>query len=392
MKSKQTSVECIKVRFGEVARQRKKNVDRENNPFEKYVEGGHLASEDLRVKCFGVFSEAYVGPAFHRIFERGDILYGSRRTYLKKVAVADFDGITANTTFVVEAKNADLFCGELLPYLMLSEGFTNHSVLNSKGSTNPYVNWSDLEKYTFTVPNTKKQKNLLNIFKLSDQSVYAAEAAKVSCQELQMALIYEAFTKKEGWIDYRLSDLCEVKGGRQRSPKYEAGLNPIRYLRPANIKKGIFRDDDVKEMDFSLEELTVYSLAHGDTLLVEGGEESDVGDSLFWRNQIEGPVAFQNTLLRLRADEKKISSSSLYWLMVYMHRSGHFRSIAAGTKIKHIGSKKTSGIIVSLPKNLESIDKKAMLLSEIDLHIASLDKKIDQAKNMRKLLINKLLG
>jgi type I restriction enzyme S subunit len=392
MNKKQTSDDCRELRFGDVARQCKKSVDRENNPFDKYIEGGHIASEDLRIKSFGVFSENYVGPAFHRIFEKGNILYGSRRTYLKKIAIADFDGITANTTFVIEAKNSDLLREDLLPYLMLTDGFTKHSILNSKGSTNPYVNWSDLEKFTFPALNKDRQKSILNILKLSDQSVYTAEAAKVSCQELQMAMIHETFIKKGGWIDYRLSELCEVKGGRQRSPKYEAGINPIKYLRPANIKKGALRDDDIKKMDFNAGELISYSLAHGDILLVEGGEEGDVGDSLFWRNQIEGPVAFQNTLLRLRVDEKKISSSSLYWLIVYMHRFGHFRSIAAGTKIKHIGSKKTSGITVSLPKNLGDIDKKTLLLNEIDLHIASLDSKVEQAKKMRKLLINQLLG
>ncbi|MBG5756255.1 restriction endonuclease subunit S [Pseudomonas aeruginosa] len=392
MNTKKISGNSQKATFSDVARQRKKSVDRENNPFEKYVEGGHIESEDLRIKSFGVFSEGYVGPAFHRLFERGNILYGSRRTYLKKIAVADFDGITSNTTFVIEPKNTNLLCGDLLPYLMLTDNFTKHSVLNSKGSTNPYVNWSDLEKFTFLVPSKAKQKSILNILRLSDLSVYTAEAAKISCQALQMTLIHETFVRKAGWVDYRLGELCEIKGGRQRSPKYEAGVNPIKYLRPANIKKGLFRDDDIKEMDFNAEELINYSLAHGDILLVEGGEETDVGDSLFWRNQIEGPVAFQNTLLRLRADKARISSSALYWLMVYMHRFGHFRSIAAGTKIKHIGSKKTSEITVSLPKNLDSIDKKVCLLNEIDLHITSLDNKIAQAKNLRKRLINKLLG
>jgi hypothetical protein len=43
------------------------------------------------------------------------VLYGSRRTYLKKVAVAGFDGITANSTFVLEPENDELM-PELLPF------------------------------------------------------------------------------------------------------------------------------------------------------------------------------------------------------------------------------------------------------------------------------------
>lgn len=99
-------------------------------------------------------------PAFHRIFRKGQVLYGSRRTYLKKVAVADFDGITANTTFVCETKDQNIFMQELLPFLMLTESFTNHSIRESKGSTNPYINWSDIAKYEFPLPPLEEQKRL----------------------------------------------------------------------------------------------------------------------------------------------------------------------------------------------------------------------------------------
>ncbi len=99
MRDKDRSKGWAVVSFGSIAEQCKESVDRDNNPFERYVEGGHMDSETLRIKRYGTFSDDYVGPAFHRIFRKGQVLYGSRRTYLKKVAVADFEGITANTTF-----------------------------------------------------------------------------------------------------------------------------------------------------------------------------------------------------------------------------------------------------------------------------------------------------
>jgi type I restriction enzyme S subunit len=86
------------VKFGDVVRQCKESVDRDNNPFERYVEGGHMDSDNIHIRRWGEFGDDYVGPAFHRIFRKGQVLYGSRRTYLKKVAIADYDGITAITT------------------------------------------------------------------------------------------------------------------------------------------------------------------------------------------------------------------------------------------------------------------------------------------------------
>jgi type I restriction enzyme, S subunit len=97
------------VRFGDVVRQCKESVDRNSNSFERYVEGGHMESGNIHIRRWGKFGADYVGPAFHRIFRKGQVLYGSLRTYLKKVAIADFDGITANTTFVCETKKTKCF-------------------------------------------------------------------------------------------------------------------------------------------------------------------------------------------------------------------------------------------------------------------------------------------
>ena len=84
-----------KVKFGDIVKDVKFNVDRDNNPYEFYVAGDHMDSEDLNIRRRGRFATDDVGPAFTRIFKKGQVLYGSRRTYLKKVAVADFEGITA---------------------------------------------------------------------------------------------------------------------------------------------------------------------------------------------------------------------------------------------------------------------------------------------------------
>ena len=147
-------------KFGNIVREVKVNVDRDNNPYEFYIAGDHMDSEDLTIHRKGKFSTDDVGPAFTRIFKPGQILYGSRRTYLKKIAVADFEGICANTTFVLETKDDNVFLQSLLPFIMLSDKFTEWSVSHSKGSTNPYVLFSDLASYEFELPSLEEQRVL----------------------------------------------------------------------------------------------------------------------------------------------------------------------------------------------------------------------------------------
>jgi len=95
-------------------------------------------------------------------FKPGHVLYGSRRTYLRKVAVADFEGVTANTTFVVESKDPQVLLPELLPFIMQTESFHEHSIKQSKGSVNPYVNFSDLTRYEFALPPLEEQRRIAN--------------------------------------------------------------------------------------------------------------------------------------------------------------------------------------------------------------------------------------
>ncbi len=149
-----------RVKFGDVIREVKVNVDRTNNPYEFFVAGDHMDTDSLEIRRRGRFEGSVVGPAFTRLFRPGQVLYGSRRTYLRKVAVADFEGVTANTTFVLETKDESVFMQQLLPFLMLTEDFTSFSVKNSKGSTNPYILFSDIAKYEFDLPTIERQREL----------------------------------------------------------------------------------------------------------------------------------------------------------------------------------------------------------------------------------------
>src|SRR6266850_6402967 len=93
-----------RVAFGDVVRLVRDRVDPGHTDLQRYVAGEHMDTDDPRIRRWGLIGDGYLGPAFHMRFKPGHVLYGSRRTYLRKVALADFEGITANTTFVLEPK------------------------------------------------------------------------------------------------------------------------------------------------------------------------------------------------------------------------------------------------------------------------------------------------
>ena len=255
-----------KVKFGDIVKDVKINVDRDNNPYEFYVAGDHMDSEDLNIRRRGRFATDDVGPAFTRIFKKGQVLYGSRRTYLKKVAVADFDGICANTTFVFESKDPAAFEQRLLPFLMLSEGFTNWSIAHSKGSTNPYVLFSDLASYEFDLPSLAEQKVLA-------EKLWAAYEVKQSylkmiaaTEEMLKAQFVEMFgTPENNHKDYPIIIIGEkVKSINYGTSKPATDNGKYVYLRMNNITyDGKLDLSEVKRIDLSPEEDEVLLYTRG---------------------------------------------------------------------------------------------------------------------------------
>ncbi len=195
------------VKFGDVAIQQKQTVDRENTDLTRYVKGEHMHSEDIHLREWGELQDEYLGPAFIRKFEEGDILYGSRRTYLRKVVIAPFDGITSNTTFVIKAKNKRID-KRLLPFIMLSEGFSQHSIRNSKGSVNPYVNWKDLAGYEFLLPSFDHQTVLVDLLTSLDTSLQSDKALLSKAQK------FEKSEEKSIFLSSKPTDSIKTPLGR----------------------------------------------------------------------------------------------------------------------------------------------------------------------------------
>lgn len=237
------------VKFGDVVNDVKLNVDRNNNPYEYYIAGDHMNSEDLILRRKGRFATDDVGPAFIRIFKPGQVLYGSRRTYLKKVAVADFEGITANTTFVLETKDSKILSQRLLPFMMLTDNFTNWSVKKSKGSTNPYVLFSDLKDYEFDLPPIEEQERLAEL-------LWAAYSLKESYRKLIEAtdqMVKSQFVKMFGnpiinekkWVYLPIASVADiVLGGTPKSTNSEYWDGNIKWITPAELTHNSFIVND----------------------------------------------------------------------------------------------------------------------------------------------------
>ncbi len=162
------------------------------------------------------------------------------------------------------------------------------------------------------------------------------------------------FELPDGWEWCQVNDIGDLKLGRQRSPKDHHGPYMTPYLRVANVHDNEIRTDDIKLMNFTPEEQTLYSLKFGDILLNEGQSLELVGRSAIFRDEI-AQVCFQNTLIRLRANE---SVSNEYILEYFRHclYSGRFKKAATQTtNIAHLSISRLAPIEFPLPPYKEQV-------------------------------------
>ena len=230
-----------RVKFGDVVRQCKESTDPEIDGVERYVAGEHMETDNLRISSWGEVGDGYLGPAFHRKFKAGQVLYGSRRTYLRKVARADFDGVCANTTFVMESADQGILLPDLLPFLMSTESFHAHSISESKGSVNPYVNWPDIAKFEFDLPPLDQQRRIADLLWSIEHHSSALKAVAQSATDAYEARLRESVVDLSSHGQpVPLKDLCEPErpityGIVQAGPHVEGG---VPYIRVSDMTDG----------------------------------------------------------------------------------------------------------------------------------------------------------
>ena len=373
------------VKFGDIVRDVKNNVDRANNPYEFYVAGDHMDSEDLNIRRRGRFATDDVGPAFVRIFEPGQILYGSRRTYLKKVAVADFIGICANTTFVLESKDPKVFEQRLLPFLMLSNAFTEWSISKSKGSTNPYVLFSDLAGFEFNLPSIDEQKVLA-------KKLWAAYEVKQSylkmidaTDEMVKAQFIEMFGG-DNWAQKSLGEVGSFKrgGGFQKSDFVEHGIPCIHYGQ-IHTKFGPFISSHITEISSVLESKTKFA-SKGDLIIAITSEDAEGScKSTAWLGDY--PVAVGG-----HAAIYKHSMNPLF--MTFFFKSTAFNHAKMeyihGAKVVEMRPDDIAKIMVPCPP-MSLQEQFSGIVQKADKSKAELRKSIDAIDKVIKSLINENL-
>jgi type I restriction enzyme S subunit len=218
------------------------NTDRIADPLaagiERFVGLEHIEPENLHIRSWGKVAD---GVTFTNRFQIGQVLFGKRRAYQRKVAVADFEGVCSSDIYVFESKDPNVLLPELLPFICQSEGFFEYAVKTSAGSLSPRTNWSHLANYEFTLPPLDEQRRIADLLWTADDvEVSYADSAKAAKKLLVRSCL--DWTNKPEWKIFSMQECSEnldnfrvplnqeVRAGKQGNIPYYGANGIIDYI------------------------------------------------------------------------------------------------------------------------------------------------------------------
>lgn len=182
---------------------------------EHYVGLEHLDSDSLKIRRWGTPDDV---EATKLMFKKGDIIFGRRRAYQRKLGVAEFDGICSAHAMVLRAKQ-DVVLPAFLPFFMQTDLFMRRAVEISVGSLSPTINWTTMAAQEFLLPPMEEQQRLTMLLTAANAARERYDELLTATSNLFMSSL-EAARGEDAFVLESIGELCEViMDFRGRTPK-----------------------------------------------------------------------------------------------------------------------------------------------------------------------------
>ena len=179
-----------------------------------YVGLEHIDSGSFEITRWG----SDVAPVGEKlIMQKGDVLFGKRRAYQRKVAIAPFDGIFSAHGMVLRPKE-DVICKEFFPFFLSSNQFMDTAIRISVGGLSPTINWKDLQKQEFELPSIEEQRVLADKLWAAYELKEAYKKMIAATDEMVKSQFIEMFgnplSQEQKYPMRKLSECCIINPRR----------------------------------------------------------------------------------------------------------------------------------------------------------------------------------
>ena len=199
----------------------------------------HLEPDEIWLRHWDVNPDE---NTFSKGFKMGQLLFGRRRAYQKKMSIAPCDGICSGDITVIAAKPEKIL-PELLPFYLRTDAFFDFAMRGSGGSLSPRVKWSHIAGYEFDLPPLDEQRKLADLLWAANELKEKYKKAIAATDEMLKAKFREMFGEcgvQSAESGVRLEDVVDVMDDK-REPLNDAVRSTMKegYLYPYYGANGV---------------------------------------------------------------------------------------------------------------------------------------------------------
>ena len=347
----------------------------------------HLIPGEIRLTQWSETSE----NTFTKLFHKGQVLFGRRRAYQKKAAVADFDGVCSGDITVIAAK-PDRLLPDLLPFIVNDDRFFDFAMEKSAGSLSPRVKWAQLAEYAFDLPDDiEEQRSHAKLLWAIERSRSAYQNLLSQMDELVKSQFVEMFgdpvINEKGWKLVPLSEIAEIRigpfGSLLHKEDYVQGGHPL--INPSHIVDGLIQpDEDLSLSDEKYNELAPYQLRINDVVL---GRRGEMGRCAVVHE--EGYFCGTGSLI-IRPN-KAVAPYFLQKIISYPSFRREIEGVAVGVTMQNLNVPIVSNFkIPLLPCNMQ--ERYLQLVENTDKSKLAIRQALESLEKSRSAIITKVFG
>ena len=338
-----------KYRFDQIAinsTEKKKPVEADKDT---YIGLEHLDSGNLEVSRWG----SEVAPIGDKlVMRKGDVLFGRRRAYQKKVAIAPFDGIFSAHGMVLRPIES-VITKEFFPFFISSDYFLDAAIQISVGSLSPTINWRDLCKLEFNIPSIEQQNAISGMLQEMNHLKNAYGELLKGMDVLVQSQFVEMFEGTErAFPECSIMEACTDKddikcgpfGTQLKQSEYTHSGVPVWGI--PEINSEFKKEPEIFVTTEKAEQLSQFSLIPGDIAMSRKG---NVGQCAIYPESFQ-PGIIASDVLRIRADRKRIVPRFMQYQLHYSENvRNQILQVSNGAVMAGINVTKLKAITVFTP-------------------------------------------
>ena len=343
----------------------------------------HLDPDEIELSRWNEDGE----NTFTKSFSRGQVLFGRRRAYLRKAAVAPFDGVCSGDITVIEAR--ETLSPRLLPFIIQNEALFKHAVSNSAGSLSPRVKWQSLAQFEFNLPARDQQEKLADLLWTAQDTRNHYKQLLSICDDVIKSQFVEMFS--DGGFPRRSLSSLSTSMQNGLSPS-KAGIHRAKVLTLSAITQGSFDESAWKEGAFKDDPSLDKRVSGGCYYVCRGnGNRSLVGTGEFAPSSIPDLV-FPDTMIEVRVKQGEVLPAylTIAWKQPFT-RDQIERSAKTTNGTYKINQKALGEVEIPVPP-LSLQQEFASFVAEVDKSKFAIQKALDELNATTKKILNQELG